>query len=132
MNMKLLLLSVFLLGLTTVYAKPIFVQEQIQRVTPLDIKDWLVAFLDGFQINKYANATVECRADGGVFYDFAAAGVQNYFNHHYFEGTLNISDALGEMSLLSRACYDTSEELLNAFDKYKNQFKGIGDFISKV
>lgn len=120
----------------TVQSKPIFVNDEDLEVelsvTPGDIKEWIGAFLDGFDVNKYANATVDCRKDGDVFYDYFAAGVQKYVNNHYFEGSLDVSDALGSLSPLSRTCYDTSEELTNALDAYFKQFTGLWNFITTV
>lgn len=101
-------------------------------VTPLDVKDWLVAFLDGFDIEKYANSTAKCKKEGGVLYDFAAAGVENYLKKNYFIGSLNISDALGELSPLSRTCYDTTEQLAKNFDEYIHSFSGLSDFFTKI
>lgn len=113
-------------------AKPVFTEGANLKVSPYDVKDWLVAFLDGFEINKYANSTVECRHEGSIFYDYTAAGVANYFKHNYYHGSLNISDGLEELPILSRKCYNTTEELSNAFHKYWSQFSGLKDFISTI
>jgi hypothetical protein len=118
-----------------VQAKPIFIDDDVEEpfeASPADVKNWLVAFLDGFEIEKYANATADCRKDGDVFYNFMAAGVDNYIKKHYLEGSLNVSDALESLSPLSRTCYDTTEELSKAFGEYWKQFKNPWDFLKVV
>jgi hypothetical protein len=120
----------------SVQSKPIFTNdgdlESRITVSPSDVREWIGAFLDGFEINKYANATVECRADNVVFYNYLAAGVENYVNHLYFEGSLNVSDALGSLSPLSRNCYNSTAEIAGALEAYFSQFTSVSDFITTV
>lgn len=112
-------------------AKPIFAAEdQEMEFSPLDVKTWLFAFFEGYDLSRYANATAACRADGEVMYDFASAGVQNFIKDNFFIGSLNISDALGQLSSLSRSCYDTTAQLSEAFNAYWSRFGGLGDFFS--
>lgn len=68
----------------------------------------------------------------GVFYDLTAAGVGNYMAKGYYDGTLNITDALGQLSPVSRNCYNTTNELSIAFDHYLSQFNSTGDFFRKI
>lgn len=124
-----ILLSLLLVG----NAKPVFVAEEKQiELSPKDVKTWLRAFFEGYDLSKYANATAPCRADGEVLYDFTSAGVQNLFNDNFFIGSLNISDALGQLSPLSRSCYDTTSQISEAFNAYLSRFGGIGDFFSFI
>jgi hypothetical protein len=130
--MKLTLSIIAVLCITSTLARPIFLEQEEVTTSPSDIKDYLVAFLDGFDIEKYANSTADCQKEGGVFYDDFAAGIKNYVDHHYYEGSLNISDALGDLSPISRTCYDTEVQFVDSFDLYWSQFTGIKDFLSKV
>jgi hypothetical protein len=119
-----------------VQSKPIFANDgdlkSIITVTPSDVREWIGAFLDGFEINKYANATVECRADNVILYNYLAAGVENYANHLFFEGSLNVSDALGSLSPLSRNCYNSTAEISSALAAYFSQFTSVWDLITTV
>lgn len=130
--MKLILALFALIAISSAIATPIFVDRSVAGPGPSDVKNWILAFLDGFDIQKYANSTQDCQAQSGVFFDFFAAGVENYAHKHYYDGSLNISDALGSLSPISRTCYDTEAELAHSFNVYWKQFKGIKDFISKV
>lgn len=112
-------------------SKPIFDNSQ-NDISPYDVKDWIVAYLDGFGISKYSNATGECKGAGGDFYQYVFAGVKNYLEQKYFDGTLNITDALAEFSPLSRSCYNTSVDLSIAFAGYLVQFDGLSDYSSKI
>ena len=116
----------------TVQSRPVFLAQENDNVTPYDVKDWIVAYLDGFGIGKYSNATVDCQNHMGIFYDFTASGVGNYINSKYYDGTLNITDALGELSPVSRHCYNTTDELNKAFAHYLSQFTDVGDYFAKI
>ena len=73
----------------TVQSRPIFIAQNKDQVTPYEVKDWIVAFLEGFGIGKYSNTTADCQNHMGVFYDLTASGVGNYINSNYYDGTLN-------------------------------------------
>lgn len=116
----------------TVQSRPIFIAQNKDQVTPYEVKDWIVAFLEGFGIGKYSNTTADCQNHMGVFYDLTASGVGNYINSNYYDGTLNITDALGELSPVSRNCYNSTNELSVAFSHYISQFNSTANFFSKI
>lgn len=113
-------------------AKPLFTEEVSINITPAEIKNWLVAYLDGFDIDQYANTTLDCKREGNILYDLTAASFNNYIHSEYYSGSLNLTDALGELSPLSRVCYETVTELSTAFEQYRAHFGDFKDFMSKV
>jgi hypothetical protein len=96
------------------------------------LKDWIVAFLKGYRIEEFIDVPAECEHQGSIIYDYAAAGLENYAHKKFYEGSLNISDALGELSPTSRECWTTVDELYTDFFGYWKHFTDFKDFFSKI
>ena len=116
-------------------ARPIFMtQETISKnsLSSINFDEVATAFFKGFKIEEYTNFTDECLTDTLTFSQHVQDGLNNFDKKDVFIGILNITDALGTLSPLSRDCFTSFDQLNNIFKHWKKQFKDTQDFFNKI
>jgi hypothetical protein len=117
--------------LVVAQTKPVFVQkDKLESVEK--VKEYVLAFLTGLNINHKLNPSTECIEASNDALNFAAAGLDNFIEKNWYEGTLNITDSLGALSPLSRVCDSAVEQFAFLVRGYPKQFKSVGDFFIKL
>lgn len=96
------------------------------------LKEYIFAFFKGLDLHSKIHPSKACIAASQDSLNFAAAGIDNYRAHNWYEGTLNISDSLGALSPLSRQCDKAFTKLAKLVSKYPKQFKSTADFFIKL
>jgi hypothetical protein len=128
MKLLIVLVCVFL-----VFAQAQITQDERHRLTGTaeKIKDYVAAFFMGFDIYTKVKPTTECVVASDDTLTYFAAAVENYANHNFYEGTLNISDSLSALSPLARQCDKSINTLLELTMHYPDQFNSTADFFIK-
>ena len=116
--MKALIIVLLAISLLSANSKPIFVPKDSVD----DIKSYFLAIVYGFDLINLLKPNEICvNASSGAL-DYAAAGIDNFVNQNFWEGTLNISDSLGELSPVSRQCDEPFSALVYKIEEYPKQF----------
>jgi hypothetical protein len=96
------------------------------------IREYVIAFVEGIDLHGKLHPNPECVSASDDALTFAAAGLENFAEHHFYDGTLNMSDSLGALSPLARTCEEPIENLITLWNNYPKQFKSISDFFIKL
>jgi hypothetical protein len=112
-------------------ATPWFAPAKIPQDQIEDIKNYIIALLEGLDIAAAIHPSKECVAASDDALTYAAAGIDNYYQQNIWEGTLNISDSLGALSPLARQCDKSIENLAKIIERYPKQFQSVTDFLIK-
>lgn len=119
--------------ISTSFAHGLLKPEQSPvKISPEEAEQIIVAFLKGFDIQRYANASEQCTESADISFIHLAAGIENYKNDKPYEGTLNVSDALGSLGPLARKCYNSISSLVMNYQSYVGQFNDYSEWIQYV
>ena len=129
--MKLSLLLITALLLLTVSSRNAPIDQQF-GITVEELESYLMGFLYGLHIEKYANATLDWKEN---FDEFLRHGFETYAefeNGKYYDGILSLADTLGESSPLARNCTTTTDQILLGIHNYIHSYTSFREWITTV
>lgn len=126
--MKTIVLGLFALLLITTQAWSWNKPQKKVTSTSDDFKSYIMALYDGLGLASILKPTADCSAASDDALTYAAAGIDNYADKNYWEGTLNMSDYLGALSPVVRKCTKSVDNMNKFIDNYPKQFKSLTDF----
>jgi len=134
--MKFNLLIVLLISLAiTSYARPVFLEQETHKrkeLSSTDFREIVEGFFQGVKLDQYTTISDEC-VDGSVgFTSEMQVALDKYGSGQFYNGTDELTQALGLLSPLSRHCADSIEDLIKINIAYKKKFKNFDDFLNKI
>jgi len=114
-------------------ATPVFADKtQDLRITPTDLENMFIAFVDGLNITAHSNSTVDCTNSLDAIFNTGALAINQWEQGNGYVGTLNFTTALGLFSPATRQCQSTITDVSNEWEAYWSRFEDFSDLTQKL